>query len=190
MIVQIDKIYTQSNLLSFFRLLLAIPMWFVLDYLQEPVGRYAAFSICILIAYTDIMDGRLARKYNEVTELGKIIDPLADKIAVAVIITKLFLLNLITPYYIILILLRDGLIFLGGVFVSKKLGKVLPSNIPGKIAVFNIGLVILLIILRIDQNSLLFKSFYYSSITLLYLSFSIYLFRAVQIFKPNLLQKK
>ena len=190
MIVQIDKIYTKSNLLSFFRLLLAIPMWFVLDYLQDPVWRYVAFSICILIAFTDILDGRLARKYNEVTELGKIIDPLADKVAVAAIITKLFLLNLIPTYYIILILLRDGLIFLGGIIVSKKLGKVLPSNVPGKIAVLNIGLVILLTILRSDQNGLLFKSFYYSSIALLYLSFSVYLFRAVQIFNPNLLAKK
>lgn len=186
MIVQIDKIYTKSNLLSFFRLILAIPMWFILDYLHDPVWRYTAFSICILIAYTDIMDGRLARKYNEVTELGKIIDPMADKVAVAVIITKLFLLNLITPYYIILILLRDSLIFIGGIIVSKKLGKVLPSNIPGKIAVLNIGLVILLIILQMDQGGLLFKSFYYSSITLLYLSFSIYLFRAIQIFGSTL----
>lgn len=190
MIVQIDKIYTKSNLLSFFRLLLAIPMWFILDNLNDPFWRYTAFAICIIIAITDIMDGRLARKYNEVTELGKIIDPLADKVTVAVIIVKLFSLSLISPYYIILILLRDGLIFIGGVIVSKKLGKVLPSNIPGKLAVFTIGLVILLIILQIDQAGIFFRIFYYSSITLLYLSFSIYLFRAIHIFKPTLLSKK
>lgn len=190
MIVQIDKIYTKSNLLSFFRLFLSIPMWFVLDNLYDPFWRYTAFAICIIIAITDIMDGRLARKYNEVTELGKIIDPLADKIVVAVIIVKLFFLDLLSSYYITLILMRDGLIFIGGIIISKKLGEVLPSNMPGKIAVLNIGLVILLIIFQLNTEEFAFKLFYYLSISLLYSSFIVYLIRAIQIFQPNLLTKK
>ena len=46
-------------------------------------------------AITDMLDGYLARKFNEVTELGKIIDPLADKIAIGVIILKLYLIGII-----------------------------------------------------------------------------------------------
>ncbi|MEJ2615571.1 MAG: CDP-alcohol phosphatidyltransferase family protein [Ignavibacteriaceae bacterium] len=132
------EIYTKSNIISLFRLLLAIPLWFLLDGFNSPNIRYITFAVCLIASFSDILDGYLARKYNEVTEFGKIIDPLADKIAVGAIIIKLYLLGQIAAYYFLMIILRDIIIFLGGMFVAKKIGRVLPSNVLGKITVINI----------------------------------------------------
>ncbi|MFN3694503.1 MAG: CDP-alcohol phosphatidyltransferase family protein, partial [Ignavibacterium sp.] len=65
---------TVSNLLSLLRLLLAIPIWILFDYYNSVYSvKYWLFALCIFAAVTDILDGFLARKLNQVTEAGKII---------------------------------------------------------------------------------------------------------------------
>ena len=96
----------------------------------------------VLLPLTDVLDGYLARKLNQVTEVGKIIDPLADKAAMAVIVVKLFSIGEISAFFFLLIIIRDLLIFIGGIYVSKKLGRVLPSNKLGKLTVLFIGFVV------------------------------------------------
>ncbi len=185
MIIHPKEIYTKSNLLSFLRLLLVIPFWFLLDNFTSPGIRYFTFGLCIFAAITDILDGYLARKFNEVTELGKIIDPLADKIAIGVIIVKLYLIGIIPEYYFIMIVGRDLLIFLGGIFITNRIKRVLPSNMLGKITVLNIGIVILLFILRIDTTHLVFKMIYGLSIALIFVSLIGYIIRATEFLKQK-----
>jgi phosphatidylglycerophosphate synthase len=66
-------------------------LWFLLDNYESQSVRYITFALCVFAAATDMLDGYLARKLNQVTEVGKIIDPLADKAAMAVVVIKLFL---------------------------------------------------------------------------------------------------
>ncbi len=181
--INISEIKTKSNFLSLFRLLLAIPLWFLFDDFSSQSSRTIIFIICIIAALTDSLDGYLARKYNEITEFGKIIDPLADKVVVAVIIIKLFLLEEIPAFYFYLIIGRDLIIFIGGIIISNLIGKVLPSNVIGKITVSVIGIVILLTILNIDRNYLLFNFFYYLSIALMIISIIAYGIRASEFIK-------
>ena len=178
-----EEISTPSNFLSMLRLLLALPLWFLFDYIDNPHTRLIIFAVCIFAAVTDILDGYIARKYNQVTEFGKIIDPLADKIAVGAIIIKLFILSEISIYYFIMILARDIFIFIGGIYVANRIGKVLPSNILGKMTVINISLVILLIVAGIEKGSYLFLSLYYLSIVLIVVSFIAYVIRAKEFLK-------
>lgn len=179
----IEEISTPSNFLSLLRLVMAVPLWYLFDHLGEPGMRFVIFSVCIIAAATDVLDGYLARKYDQVTEFGKIIDPLADKVAVGVIIIKLFLIGEITLYYFLMIILRDLLIFIGGIFVAQKIGKVLPSNVLGKITVLIIGIVILLIVLGIPKGSFAFLSIYGLSMILIVVSFIAYVIRAVEFLK-------
>lgn len=185
MIIKLKEIYTWSNLLSIFRLLLAIPFWLLLDHFEDPTIRVITFALCLFASFTDILDGYLARKLNEVTEFGKIIDPLADKVAVGVIIVKLFLIGEIPAYYFWMIILRDILIFAGGIIITNKIGKVLPSNVLGKITVIIIGIVILLILLNTDRTNFFFSAFYYSSIALIFISFFGYVLRAFEFIKSG-----
>jgi CDP-diacylglycerol--glycerol-3-phosphate 3-phosphatidyltransferase len=172
------EIFTISNAISLLRLLLVIPLWFLLEDYQSQTIRYYLFVLLLFVASTDILDGYLARKLNQVTEVGKIIDPLADKTAMAVIVIKLYLLGNISDFYFFSIILRDLLIFIGGIYVTRKIGKVLPSNRLGKITVLNIGIVILFIVIGLSKDSSIFQMFYYSSVVLIFSSLLAYLIRA------------
>ena len=179
------EIFTFSNFLSLVRLLLAVPLWILLDNFQSESTRYLILTVCLLAALTDIFDGYFARKNNQITEVGKIIDPLADKIGIGAVIIKLFLIGQIPLYYFLMIIGRDILIFLGGIIVTQKLNRVLPSNILGKSAVIVIGIVIILILLNINKNGLLFISFYYLSIFLIFTSLIGYIIRAKEFIKKK-----
>jgi CDP-diacylglycerol--glycerol-3-phosphate 3-phosphatidyltransferase len=177
------EILTISNLLSFVRLFLAVPFWILMEQLDDPNTRTILIVLCFIAFLTDILDGFVARYRNEITEFGKIIDPLADKVCMGIIIIKLYLLGEISQLFFFIIIGRDLLIFIAGLFLTKKLGKVLPSNVLGKITVVFIGLVILSIFFRIPQDNLWFQSFYLSTIGLIISSLVGYAIRANEILK-------
>lgn len=129
-----NKILTVSNILSICRILLAIP--FALVMLSDmPAARYWGVVIMAVAMLTDKLDGDLARKYGETTELGTILDPLADKIGVAVVALVLLSLGIIPVWFVFAMIVRDILIFGGGMYVKAKRNIVLPSNLTGKWAV-------------------------------------------------------
>ena len=74
-----DKILTLSNSISLFRIFLAFPT--VIFLLQDDLTLTASFMAFAYI--TDLLDGYIARKTNTITEFGKAIDPIADKLYVA-----------------------------------------------------------------------------------------------------------
>lgn len=184
--VNIKELFsTSSNLMSLFRLLLAIPFWFLMNYLGVYEYRLILFGMCIIAMISDILDGYLARKFDNVTEMGKIIDPLADKVLIAIIILKLYLANEIPGYYFWMIILRDVIIFTGGIIISKKIGRVLPSNMLGKITVTSIGIFILILLLQVDKGNLFFLGIYYLSIVLIISSLIGYAIRSTEFLKQK-----
>ncbi|MDY0081224.1 MAG: CDP-alcohol phosphatidyltransferase family protein, partial [Ignavibacteriaceae bacterium] len=92
-----NSFYTISNLLSLIRLFLAIPFWFLLDGIKEGDSPLFLMLIVLLAIISDFLDGYFARKFNQISEMGKILDPLADKICVASITFKLYLIGFISP---------------------------------------------------------------------------------------------
>ena len=181
--IERNKILTISNSLSFFRLLLAIPIWYSLNHFQNETYRTIIFILCVVAAITDYLDGYVARKRNEITELGKIIDPLADKILVGIIAIKLYMIGELSGYFFLIIVLRDVIIFIGGILISLKLKKVLSSNLLGKITVTMIGFVFLMVIAGINKSSIPFTGVYYISIFLIYISLLAYVIRASEFLK-------
>lgn len=185
MMIEKKEIFTISNALSFLRLLLVFPIWYSLNNFHEDSFRIITFILCIIAAITDYLDGYIARKRNEITEIGKIIDPLADKILVAVLVIKLFLIGELSSYFLLIILLRDTIIFIGGILISLKLKKVLPSNLLGKITVTVIGFVFLMIIAGLNKQSIAFVIVYYTSIFLVYSSLLGYIIRSLEFLRKN-----
>ena len=186
--IKLKEINTISNYLSLLRLLLAIPFWIMLNYF--PSYKFILLALVLFASITDILDGYIARKMNQITEFGKIIDPLADKICIGLIIIKLFLIKQIPGYYFFMVIGRDLLIFIGGIFLTKKLGRVLPSNVLGKVTVLVIGIVIIFILLQVDKNSFYFKSIYYLSLLLIIVSLSAYIQRGIEFLKAKSIQNK
>lgn len=176
----LKEVFTISNMLSLLRLLISIPVFIVLGKLgNSPEARIYLIALFILAGATDFLDGYFARKLNQITEFGKIIDPLADKILVGVIVLRLYWLNLIPGYYFYCVVGRDILIFLGGIWISKKIGRVLPSNLLGKITVTFISLYLFAVILQLDSSlSIIYNSLLYFSLILVFTSFIGYVIRA------------
>ena len=72
-------IWTLSNILTVCRIALC-PVIALLPFIRGYIPKLIAFVIFLIAAFSDLVDGRLARERNEVTEIGKLLDPLADKL--------------------------------------------------------------------------------------------------------------
>jgi cardiolipin synthase len=136
-----------SNLLSLSRIVLVVPIVYLLT-LDSSEYNLLIIGLIFIAALTDILDGFLSRKLNIVTELGIVLDPIADKITMAVI---LFALVIFRDFYISLVILlmyRDLLIVIMGWFVVKKIEKPIMANMWGKINTSLITILALLFLLE------------------------------------------
>lgn len=129
------------------RVVLAIP--FALVMLSDSADA-TLWGIVILAAasLTDKFDGVLARKLNEVTEWGKILDPVADKIGMGVVAVVLVKLGLIPLWFVVGLLGRDLLILAGGIYIKRTRSVVLQSNQLGKWTIGALALTMFAAMLR------------------------------------------
>jgi len=98
---------------------------------DDPTWQWIAWIIFFLIGITDILDGKLARSRNSVTELGKFLDPVADKAMVATAMISLSLIDRMPWWITILSLSRELFITLFRIAIIKR--GVLPANRGGKL---------------------------------------------------------
>jgi len=124
--------WTIPNILTFLRLL-AIPVFMYLLVQPDLVSRAIAFALFLAAALTDLVDGYIARKYQQESELGKFLDPLADKaLVVAALLVFIFLSAQVQLWMVICIVGRDVLItFLRSLAIRK--GKSLRTSVMGKV---------------------------------------------------------
>ncbi len=103
------------NYLTIIRLIL-VPIIFALILLEY---YWAAFAFFLTANITDVLDGRIARKYNLITDWGKLMDPLADKITQISTISALIIKGII-PFWILAVLTLKELIMISVAFVLYK----------------------------------------------------------------------
>lgn len=119
------------NFLSFLRVLL-IP-WFIYYF---HTGRvWTAIVIMIVALLTDWFDGQTARWTNEVSDMGKILDPLADKLCLASVALYFLWKGELPLWFVIFVILRDLLIFFGAAYLRHRHNVLTTSLWPGKWAV-------------------------------------------------------
>jgi CDP-diacylglycerol--glycerol-3-phosphate 3-phosphatidyltransferase len=176
-----ERLWTISNCLSILRLLLVVPIVYFLE-TEMSCNCYALALIAVAIL-TDLFDGIIARKLNQVTEFGKIIDPLADKIAVMIVAFVLVQQGKIPLWFFFAAAARDILILLGGMYVKKRKGIVLQSNLIGKWAVTVISVYILIVIANIEALTWLNDGLLVLSTAMLAVSFIAYTKRYFEVMK-------
>ncbi len=185
MIISLKEIILLPNLITLFRLLLSVPITIVfLSYYNINNSNYYILAIILIAFLSDLADGFFARRYNLVSETGKMLDPLADKILTGIIIVFLWKLNIVPTIYMLLLLGRDILIFCGGIFLTSKIKKIIPSNYFGKLTVFTIGLYFLTVLMFKNDNSIS-NIFMYLSAVMSVLSVFIYLHRGIKIYRDH-----
>ncbi|MEA2103144.1 MAG: CDP-alcohol phosphatidyltransferase family protein [Candidatus Cloacimonadota bacterium] len=157
-----DDILTLPNILTFIRLII-LP--FILIYFTKG-HNWVAFWLLILAGITDIADGYLARRMNQTTPFGRILDPVVDKIFFLMIIVFLMFYSDFPLWAFISIIFLEFLILLGSYILMKNYRLVPSSNIFGKIAVTFLSLAVYMYILNIG----FFNQTIFANISLQYLT--------------------
>ncbi|MBN2102773.1 CDP-alcohol phosphatidyltransferase family protein [bacterium] len=139
------RILTIPNFMTLMRLLFLIPIFWCLAHQL----RWWVLFWGLLGIITDLMDGWVARKFNQSSDLGRLMDPVVDKINV---ISVTFFMVL-SPYYgfpveyFLFMVVRELSVMTGGLIVTKKKHVILESNVWGKRSAFVTGCMVILFIL-------------------------------------------
>lgn len=136
------------NKLTLLRVIM-IPIFVVVllsSLVPAPLNRYIAVVIFILASFTDYLDGHIARKYNLVTNFGKFMDPLADKLLVCSALIALADLGKLAGWIVIVIIAREFIIS-GFRLVASDNGVVIAASYWGKFkTTFQMIMIILLVL--------------------------------------------
>ena len=111
-------IYTVANIITVLRLIL-VPLFFAV--LVNGTNDVLSFALFAVAASTDWIDGQIARRTGTVTDLGKAIDPLVDRLLIASAVVGLYLEGRL-PMWMVLVLLARDLYLLGGAWVLARAG--------------------------------------------------------------------
>lgn len=121
------------NLISLIRLALIPVFLWLLFGKDDPAGAGTVFFV---IAWTDWIDGYLARRLNQVTELGKLLDPLADRIAVAVAVVFGWVAGVLAPWFAAALIVRESLVAIVAIVGLLKGAGRIDVRYLGKVATF------------------------------------------------------
>jgi cardiolipin synthase len=133
------RICTVANFVSMGRLLLLIPLFYFLREGDRGNGNLWAVAIMAVAMLSDMLDGLLARVLNQVSDWGKVLDPIADKLwicALAVFLAAPWREHPLPLPFMVLMLIRDLSIVACGLWAFRRVGVVMTSNWVGKITMF------------------------------------------------------
>lgn len=126
-----DRVVTISNIISILRAFMALP---IIYFLRADKGDIALIFILIAIV-SDTLDGWLARVSNEITEIGKVLDPIADKIVIFSVMFFLIFTDRMPMFYFIILAMRDLTIVSMGVYLLNNCKVTPAANKLGKVAI-------------------------------------------------------
>lgn len=173
------------NKLTTFRVAL-IPffVFFLLTTITGNYGKWIALAIFIIASATDFLDGYIARKYNLVTNFGKFMDPLADKLLVCSAMICLIEKGAIPAWIVIIIIAREFIIS-GFRLIASDNGVVIAASYWGKFKTVSQMLMICLMIADISKISVVTDIVMYIALALTVISLVDYLIKNKDVMKDN-----
>ena len=139
------------NKLTMFRVIL-IPVFIVVlmtGLIADPLNRYIGTLIFCVASFTDYLDGHIARKYNLVTNFGKFMDPLADKLLVSSALICMIEMGML-PAWIVIIIISREFIITGFRLIAAEGGLVIAASWWGKIKTVTQMIMIILLLLGVQ----------------------------------------
>ncbi len=175
------------NKLTIFRVIL-IPFFLIFLYTDfwGNANSYIAIAIFIIASLTDLLDGKIARKYNLVTNFGKFMDPLADKLLVCSAMIALVDLGKLQGWIVIIIIAREFIIS-GFRLIASDNGVVIAASYWGKFkTTFQMIMIILLTLdLQLPYMSVVNNVIVYIALALTIISLLDYIFKNYKVFIEN-----
>lgn len=174
------EILTIPNMMSFARLAL-VPL--ILYFYLGPKLYGLSAILVIVSSLSDIFDGFIARKLNQVTELGKLLDPVADKLTQGVMILCLISRYPLMIAVIILFIIKESLMIVFGMKNTKKNGEFVSAKWFGKLNTVIVEGTILTMLIFVDIPLAVATVLMVLSIISLILSMSLYLKMFIELIK-------
>ena len=137
------------NKLTLLRILL-IPVFMIILYWGFPGANYVALAIFVIASFTDLLDGKIARAHNLVTDFGKFADPLADKMLVTAAMLW-FVENGQMPAWALLIVICREFAVSGLRMIASDKGRVIAAGWSGKVKTASTMVCIVLMFLPIPK---------------------------------------
>ncbi len=149
-------------------------------------SKYVALAIFIIASLTDMLDGKIARKYNLVTNFGKFMDPLADKLLVCSAMIAFIELDLIPAWIVIIIIAREFIIS-GFRLIAAEKNVVIAAGMSGKIKTTVQMIMCCLLIARLPFAFMRYveQVFIYAALVLTVYSLIVYLVQNKDVLKDN-----
>lgn len=137
--------FSIPNIMGYFRIVL-VAVYMVLFYNSLSGGPYIPVILTIVLSgITDFFDGKIARRFNMVTDWGKMLDPIADKITLGAIILSLSFKYKIVVAMVVLYIIKEGFMAVAGIVSIKKGNKIEGAMWYGKVCTFGTLLITLLL---------------------------------------------
>ena len=175
------------NKLTIFRVIL-IPffVFFLLAPYFEGYGNYIAVAIFIIASFTDFLDGYLARKHNLVTNFGKFMDPLADKLLVSSALICLVETGQLASWIVVIIIAREFIIS-GFRLIAADKGVVIAAGYWGKLktVVQMVMIIVLLLNIPLDAFRIVEQVLIWASLALTVISLIDYLIKNKDVLKDG-----
>lgn len=142
-----------ANQITLFRIFLTPLIAIALLLPELPYNNWVAAVLFLVVAFSDYFDGYFARKLNQVSDFGKVFDPLSDKILVIVILISLVDIKAISALPVIIIVMREFIIT-GVRIMAGSLGNIIAANLGGKWKTVLQDAAVLMLILNIPYAAL------------------------------------
>ena len=146
--MKMKELFSKPNQITFIRILL-IPIFVMFLLMDLPYRNYIAAFIFIILSVSDAFDGYLARKNQQTTKVGKIIDPIADKLLIAAALV--FLIGRIQLWMAVVIITRELIITVARILLLPR-KVVIPASTLGKIKTISQIIAIVAVILNVPFN--------------------------------------
>lgn len=140
----VGRIVTVPNILTLIRFLLVG----VMAYVFFNVDPKYALVVYLLAAATDLLDGFIARRFNQVSNVGKAMDPIADKLMTITALVCMLIKGYLTVGVLVVIIVKEALMVIGGALIYLVFKKVVVANLYGKISAMAYFLAIMLLFLH------------------------------------------
>lgn len=177
--------FSIPNIMGYFRILL-VGVYMILFYRTLDGAPYwPVIATIVLSGLTDFFDGKVARHFNMITEWGKMLDPIADKITIGAIILSLTFKYPIVTVMVALYVVKEGFMAVAGVISIRKGHKIEGAMWYGKVCTFGTYLILIALLLIPDMPMVFVNALIMMNMAIMLFTFVSYIVYYAKVFRET-----
>lgn len=175
--------FSIPNIMGYFRIVLAVLYVWAFYMSLDGAPYWPVIAIIVVSGLTDFFDGKIARKFHMVTDWGKMLDPIADKVTIgAIFLSLVFKYKMIFPM-IVLYIIKEGYMAIAGMLLMKRGHKIEGAKMYGKVCTFVTYLILIAILLIPNMDEKVVSFLVGANMGIMVYTFLRYIFYYGKLFK-------